>query len=188
MEIWKAVVGYEGLYEVSSLGRVRSLPHIVPNRSSKYTTIGKVLRQAPDRRGYLQVHLSSGKKVETKKVHRLVATAFIGEPPQADSHVNHRDFKVDNNAATNLEWCSSRQNIRHSVLAGRLDATVSPRRAKKLTAETVGIIRAASASGEPNMRIAKRIGVSRRTIDRIISGKIWVRALITPPPAALQEP
>lgn len=188
MEIWKAVVGYEGLYEVSSLGRLRSLAHIVPNRTSTRMTIGRVLRQAPDRSGYLQVHLSNGKKVETTKVHRVVAAAFIGPPPQADSHVNHKDFKVDNNAAINLEWCSSKQNVAHSVLAGRFDGSTNPRRAKKLTLEIVGAIRVASASGEPNMRIAKRIGVSRRTIDRIIAGKIWVRAPITQPPAVPSEP
>lgn len=175
-EAWLPVAGYEGLYEVSSLGRVRSLDHWVKNRYSRALRRGRILRQSPDRGGYLQVHLSNCNKVETLKVHRLVASAFVGAAPTPDAQVNHIDFKKDSNAAGNLEWCTRQENHRHAVDGGRLDGSVSNRRAKKLTTEIVLQIRSANANGEGGSRIlARRFGIAAATAQRILSRKIWVR-------------
>lgn len=176
MEVWKSVPGYEGLYEVSNLGRVRSLDHIVKNRYSQALRHGRILAQAEDRAGYLQVHLSKKNVVATLKVHRLVALAFIGDPPHATAHVNHLDFSKDNNVMENLVWCTPKQNHRHAVDGGRLDASVSPKRAKKLTVEIVLQIRAANANGEGGCRIlARRFNLSPPTVQKILSRTIWVR-------------
>jgi hypothetical protein len=181
-EEWRSIPGYEGLYEVSSLGRVRSLDHMVRNRYSVALKRGIVLRQTPDRRGYMQVHLSNGSKVETCKVHRLAATAFIGPPPTPDAQVNHIDFTKDNNVFVNLEWCTRQKNHRHAVDGGRLDGSISPKRGKKLTPAKVLSIRAASANGETDKSIGTRFGVARETVGKIIRGKIWARTKLTPPP------
>jgi hypothetical protein len=183
METWKPVLGYEGLYEVSSTGRVRSLDHLVKNRYGLALRGGRVLRQTPDRAGYLQVNLSKENVVTTAKVHRLVAKAFIGDPPTVDSHVNHKDFRKANNAVANLEWFTRQQNHRHAVAAGRLDGAVSPRRAKKLSVEKVRAIKAAIAAGGTWRATAKRFGISAPTLSKIMNGSIWSRCRFMPPPA-----
>jgi hypothetical protein len=175
MERWLPIAGYEGLYEVSSLGNVRSLDHMVKNRYSTALRHGRILIQTPDRVGYLQVHLSNKNRVSTQKVHRLVAAAFLGEPPHPTAHVNHLDFSKDNNAVENLVWCTPKQNHRHAVDGGRMDGAVSPKRGKKLTVQKVLSIRAARKNGETVASIAKRHGVARETAGKILRGKIWVR-------------
>lgn len=175
IEEWRPIAGYEGSYEVSSLGSVRSIPHVVKNRYSTALRGGRVLRQTPDKRGYLLVGLSRGMKVTTVKVHRLVAAAFISAPPTIDAQVNHLDCVKAHNAVSNLEWCTRQENHRHAVDAGRLDGTISPKRGKKLTADEVRGIRAARLSGETVKSIASRFGVARETAGKILRGQIWVR-------------
>ena len=103
-EEWRPVVGYEGLYEVSSYGRVRSLDRFY-YRLHK----GKVLSPTKDRYGYLTVTLNCNGKSKTIKIHRLVAQAFI-ENPDNLPQVNHKDEVKSNNCVDNLEWCSAKYN------------------------------------------------------------------------------
>lgn len=106
MEEWKMVKGYEGLYEVSSWGRVRSLPR---NGTGKYI---KVLALSNDKDGYKIITLQKKGEGKTKKVHRLVADAFIPNP-ENKTQVNHKNgIKSDNNIK-NLEWASCEENNRH---------------------------------------------------------------------------
>lgn len=176
IEEWRPIVGFEGLYEVSSLGRVRSLDHWVRNRYSNALRRGRVLKQTSDRAGYLQVNFSKSNVISTHKVHRLVAKAFIGEAPTDDAHVNHIDFKKDHNEVTNLEWCSREYNHRHAVDAGRMDGHLSPKRGKKLTTEKVREIKAAIADGATWRSTAKRFGISNPTLTKIMNRTIWARA------------
>lgn len=104
MENWRAVVGYEGLYEVSDCGNVRSL-----NWRSKGIT--KSLWLKPTRYGYRQVYLSKNGKGKMFLVHRLVATAFIPNPDSLPV-INHIDENKINNCVSNLEWCTHLQNSR----------------------------------------------------------------------------
>lgn len=106
MEIWRAVVGYEGLYEVSNYGNILSL---------NYRNTGKARLMKPSVRsnGYLQVCLSSGNRKSSIKVHRIVAEAFISNE-KGYSEINHIDECKTNNHADNLEWCSRKHNINHS--------------------------------------------------------------------------
>ena len=114
-EIWKPIEGYEGLYEVSSLGNVRSLDRldIYKGKYKRYFK-GKNLIPIFDRGGYLQIMLSKNGKVQTYKLHRLVAKAFIPNPDNLPQ-VNHKDENKQNNCVDNLEWCDSTYNINYGT-------------------------------------------------------------------------
>lgn len=114
-EIWKDVVGYEGLYQVSNMGRIRSLSHITKCGNYTRTTSGRILKQNPDLRGgYFLVYLSKYGKVKCLKVHKLVAICFCDGYTKG-AVVNHKDGNRQNNIYSNLEWCSQKQNIHHSI-------------------------------------------------------------------------
>lgn len=105
-EIWKDIKGYEGKYQVSSHGRIRSL---------NYHNTGqcKILKTATDGKGYLRCALSKNNRLATYKVHRLVALHFIENPNQY-KQVNHKNGCKSDNLYTNLEWCNNSQNAKHA--------------------------------------------------------------------------
>ena len=113
-EIWKPIKGYEGRYEVSNLGNVRSL-------NWRKSGLAKKLTPAIDRYGYLQVCLSKNGKQFNGKVHRLVADAFL-PTNRNDLQVNHKDEDKTNNRASNLEWMTPAQNVNHGTRNTRMSA------------------------------------------------------------------
>ena len=115
-EIWKPIAGYENRYEVSSLGKIRSVNRYITNKGLKgrgYTLNGKQLKVCKANNGYYVVNL--GRK--THFVHRLVCEAFIGTIPKGMT-VNHKDGNKANNRAENLEWLTIGDNIRHGFKTG----------------------------------------------------------------------
>ena len=104
MEIWKDVAGYEGYYQVSNKGHVRSVERVVPFGKQARTAPAKERIKRMDKRGYLTVTLSKGNSLKNAKVHRLVAEAFIPNPCNFPE-VNHKDENKQNNSVDNLEWC-----------------------------------------------------------------------------------
>ena len=102
-EIWKDIKGYEGLYQVSNMGRVKSF---------NYRNSGKIriLKGVYNRYGYLTVQLSKNKVGKRKLIHRLVLSAFCPVSGMDELDVNHKDEKWDNNVIGNLEWCTKKYN------------------------------------------------------------------------------
>lgn len=112
-------MGFEGLYEVSSLGRLCRLPKKVRRfKNSSIILPAAVFKTSKDKDGYLRTQLRKDGIRLCVKVHRIVAMHFL--PPSNKPEVNHKDCDKTNNAASNLEWATNKENIAHSVLNGRL--------------------------------------------------------------------
>lgn len=106
-EIWKAIKNYEGLYEVSNLGRIKSLHYYGGDRQV-------ILSQFTRQDGYKTVNLAKNGKHRTHTIHRLVADAFIQNPNNLEM-VNHKDENTENNCVDNLEWCTRSYNQIYSM-------------------------------------------------------------------------
>lgn len=119
--IWKPVSGFEGYYEVSNEGDIKSLSRI--DRLGKPVK-GKILKKQSDRRGYETVTMSVDGKKTRKKVHRIVAEAFVSNPNNYE-FVNHKDEDKKNNKSCNLEWCSRAYNMSFGTLRERQRISVS---------------------------------------------------------------
>lgn len=114
-EEWGDVVGYEGRYQVSSMGRVKSLERTFIDKSGRKQTVKeRILKPGMDRGGYLIVDLCDGGKRKRFKVHRLVCQAFH-DNPENKPYVNHIDENKTNNAASNLEWSTAKENCNHGT-------------------------------------------------------------------------
>lgn len=121
MERWKPVENYEGLYEVSDLGRVRRVDSYIKTgikHSETRLCKGRILKQRLKRNGYLTVDLSKEQKVKTISVHRLVAIAFCEKENEEKKVVNHKNANKLDNRAKNLEWTTSKENKSHAIQNG----------------------------------------------------------------------
>lgn len=163
MEHWKQIVGYEGLYEVSDLGNVRSW--IKPNRSKRTEPI--VLKKVRMSTGYDCVTLCG----KLKHIHRLVAEAFLSNP-NGYRIINHKDENKQNNEVTNLEWCTQKHNINWgtSLMKRAMTQRYSQSRCKRIamvdknsnvTREYISIKEAERSTG-----------IKRRTIQRLLSSGV----------------
>lgn len=121
IEEWLPVVGYEGLYEVSNLGKVKSIRDRYGNYREKILKFGKKPK------GYLVVNLCKEGKYKTCYVHRLVATAFIPNP-NCYRCVNHKDENPSNNIVSNLEWCTHQYNLNYKNAQQRRVASIDWKR------------------------------------------------------------
>ena len=170
-EIWKDVVGYEGFYQVSNKGNVRS----VERRDSRgHRRGGRILKPTYDTDGYLRVTLCKNGKHKTKKVHRLVAEAFI---PNLESlpHVNHMDEVKDNNELSNLEWCTHKYNMNYGTLIERASRARS-KKVKAINIKTGEVLtfnstQEAECKGYSNGNVAKACrGVYKASTGKLVGG------------------
>ena len=158
MEHWKAISGYDGLYEVSDMGRVKSLNY-------NHTHKEKILRPVKGRKGYLQVSLYKDGQIKNWKVHRLVAEAFIPNP-QCMETINHLDEVKTNNSASNLEWMSIKDNNNYGTHNKRVAESLSKQ--VKMFDKSTGELLASF----PSTMEAKRVtGINNCNISQCCNGK-----------------
>jgi hypothetical protein len=173
IEEWRPVVGYEGRYEVSDLGNVRSLSRIETRSDGRtFQHPGGPLKPSVAKQsGHVRVNLRKDGKSKTAWVHQLVASTFIGERP-AGQEVCHNDGIPSNNGAANLKWGTRNENIedrrRHGTLIIGEAATGSI-----LKEAQVVEIKARLGRGETGASLAKEFGVANPTISNINTGKRW---------------
>lgn len=137
-EVWKDIKDYEGLYQVSNLGRVKSLPRkrVTPTKGTYYSA-EKILKPDITGHGYLQVTLCRDSKLKKCLIHRLVAQTFI---PNLNDYpeVNHKDENKINNVLENLEWCTSKYNANYGTRKERLKEKNIDKPGKKVICITTG--------------------------------------------------
>lgn len=116
-EEWRPVIGYEGIYEVSSFGRIKSVERDIQKGNVVQHRREKIKSQRKNADGYVEVKLSKCGVDKIHRVHRIVAESFLGQNDVGE--VNHIDLNRSNNHVENLEWCTHRENISHSAALGR---------------------------------------------------------------------
>lgn len=162
---WRSVVGWEGIYEVSSYGDVRRI------QAAQHTRVGRVLKPAINEDGYLYLCL---RKLDTKVsrfVHRLVAEAFLGPRPPG-LVINHKDLNTQNNHYTNLEYITNEENLLHSRKQKPVKRGPSRKSQGRVTPKIAEEIR---NSIEPKKVLAARYNLCARYISMIKTGraKAW---------------
>ena len=118
-EIWKDIEGWDGIYQVSNLGRVKSLSRMLSNTKGVFMSKERILKHGKDKNGYHRVNLYYNNRYTTFPIHRLVAIAFIPNPSNYPM-VNHKDENKDNNCVSNLEWCTSKYNTNYGTCIERM--------------------------------------------------------------------
>ena len=117
-EIWKPIKGFEGLYEISNFGNVKSLPRIKINNRGKQLTKERIMKPNKTRNKYLNVPLTGENHIKKYySIHRLVAQTFIPNPDNLPE-INHINGDKTNNRVDNLEWVTRSENIRHAYNNG----------------------------------------------------------------------
>lgn len=172
--MWKPVPGYEGFYEVSDSGQVKSLERTLICSDGRPKTVReKILKPKTNKYGYLSLGLWRSGKRKDAVVHRLVASAFL-ENPNKYEQVNHKDGDKLNNNVSNLEWCDNIYNMKHAVEHDLLSHQNGETHGGHiLTEENVKEIRQGVQNGVKQCVYVNKFGVCQQTISDIVRGKIW---------------
>lgn len=172
-EIWKDIPEYEGLYQVSNFGNVKSF--LIGAGGSKFNDPEKILK--PNGKRYLHVTLSKDKNKKIFTIHRLVLLNFRPEKYFEGAVINHIDGNKLNNRLDNLEWCTHSQNMKHAV-ENNLTAKGEKIGKSKLNNKIVRIIRISHKNKYFEQKeLAKIFNVSKTAISRIINYKLWKHVL-----------
>ena len=169
-EIWKPV--FDGKYEVSSLGKVKTAR--VLRHSLRYL-IGRHLTQILNETGYMRVCITVGGKKRSMAVHSVVALGFIGPRPEG-MNVNHKNGNKTDNRPENLEYTTPKQNTQHALRNGLL-AVGERQGSSKLTDDGVREIRRLHSLGESPTKTAKKFKVSKGCVEQVVYGTSWRHVL-----------
>lgn len=157
-EIWLDIAGYEGAYQVSDLGSVRSK--------------NRILKGSPGSNGYLTVGLHKGTSQKTFPIHFLVAQAFLGSRPSG-LQINHINAVKSDNRLVNLEYCTPSKNRAHSFAIGNESTAGEQSKVAKLCNRDILEIRYLSKAGHMQKDIAKTFGITQSNVSLICSNKRW---------------
>lgn len=184
LEELRPISEYEGLYSVTADGRVWSHPRSwIGGQGRRISHKGFWLYQSLNE-GYPQVTLTKNGKALPRKVHRLVALAWIPNPDELPE-VNHIDGVKENCVVDNLEWCTRLHNIKHAHAAGLMRRTpamdahsarnvrAAARRARKVSLEQANVIRARVAAGEQKSAVGRDYGLTYWSVRDICKGETY---------------
>lgn len=173
-EHWRDIPGYEHLYQVSDLGRIKRLPRIVAKRGTNgYRVSERILSPTPNKKGYLRTTLRIGKEIKSYLVHRLVLLAFVGPCP-VGKETCHGDGNSANNVLSNLRYDTKEANEGDKKTHGT-DNSGSRQWQSVLNEEKVLEIRTKffDANGIDQKDLAEEYGVHQTTIHEVLSRKNW---------------
>lgn len=171
-EIWIDIQGYEGLYQISNIGRVKSLERLSKFNNSVGLKKEKILKPFKDSKGYYRIKLSKNAIESTKKIHRLVAFAFL-DNLENKPEVNHINGIKDDNRFDNLEWVTSSENTIHALNNNlKISQKGSEHGNSKLNEEKVLEIKKIGRS-KSLKEIAQIYGVDKSLISLILLNKAW---------------
>lgn len=173
-EVWEDIKGYEGLYKISNLGRVKSLERWIYNVNRKYLSKEKILK--PIKVGnYLGVQLSFKGKSEKFYIHRLVCEHFIIKI-DGKTNVNHIDGNKENNVVDNLEWCNQSENNYHAFNNGLINSVGEKHHYAIYSDDEVKELRKLYKTGKyKQSELANMFGMSKMTVHRIVKNKLRKR-------------
>lgn len=171
-EIWKSIEGYEGIYQISNLGNVKSLYRLVKHKTGTRVINEKILKQG-NSGGYLNVELANDGINTMCLVHRLVAKGFIPNPENKPC-INHIDGNTFNNNINNLEWCTYSENNLHADNMGLRNIKGERHYKAILTDKEVLEIRSKYIPYKySHAKLGKEYGVTASNIQYIITRKLW---------------
>lgn len=159
-EVWKPIKGYNGKYEVSNIGRVRSYHAKIPR-----------MLKIENRFGYLLVYLYNKCGGKAYRIHRLILTAFVGRCPKNHQCAHLNGIRHDNRLE-NLKWVTSKENQSHKILHGTDNKGEKHLRAKLSESDVINI-RKKRLQGRVISSLAKEYGVSQTGVSYLLSGKNW---------------
>ena len=157
MEKWVWIKGYEGLYQISNLGNVKSF------KTNKLLSNKRI-----DGSGYAQVALRKNGKVKELRINRLVAFHFIGDPENDKLTVNHKDGIKLNNKVDNLEWATLSEQMIHAYKNGLKKPVKGCRTVDKETQEEIKQLYQKGKRGRSALALGKKFGISPSTVERIV--------------------
>lgn len=169
-EIWKDIPNYEGIYQISNKGRVKSILKNGVGRKKRDYILSNCLR-ADGKMEYPSVRLCINGKPKKNYIHRLMASAFIPNPENKPI-INHKDGNKSNNSLDNLEWCDYSHNINHAY-QNNLRAVGESHHKAKFTNKDVLQIRADFANGINRKEIMNKFNLSQNQYARIVYKRTW---------------
>lgn len=168
-EVWESIAGWEGYYEVSNYGRVKSLPRTTRGRWGAIQRSARIRKAVATRKGYMMVVLRLGDVSQTYAVAALVLEAFVGRRPEG-MQACHKNHVRDDNRLSNLEWGTPSHNMREMAWADRC-------RGEKIKLRVADVleIRKRLSRGERQYLLRREYGISSAQISRIAANKTWVQ-------------
>lgn len=180
VEVWRDIPGYEGIYRISNLGRIKSLARIVPHATKGRLTLpARIMKTPIDSLGYPTVNLRKLGKGSTKRIHWLMLLTFDGPMPPKYKESRHKDDNKTNNVLHNLRYGTRSANRKDALRNGRtyLDPNkpvgVDSHRAVLTEKQALRVIAFRPKKRGDLARLAEKLGVSQTTIGDIRSGRNW---------------